>query len=220
MLRVAVYKASSARLGSFLKSQHTHNWVVLSRISRVPNHHLQQPTSQSPTLSRLFSWLSGSSSSSIPMEEQHPLKVDLPESEWRVKLTKEQFRILREKGTERPGSGEYDSFYEDGLYRCAGCDAPLYESSSKFKSGCGWPAFFQSIPGALNHHVDKTLGMTREEITCASCGGHLGHVFRGEGFPNPTDERHCVNSISMKFSDGEKAPKGAGEEDKVPEAKA
>ncbi|KAH8801281.1 methionine sulfoxide reductase B [Flagelloscypha sp. PMI_526] len=152
-------------------------------------------------------------------EEQQPLKVNLPESEWRVKLTKEQFRILREKGTEPAGSGEYDSFYEDGLYRCAACDAPLYESSSKFKSGCGWPAFFQSIPGALKHHVDNSHGMTREEITCASCGGHLGHVFRNEGFPNPTDERHCVNSISMKFSDGEKAPQAAGEPEKIPEAK-
>ncbi|KUM55709.1 hypothetical protein ACN42_g11533 [Penicillium freii] len=108
----------------------------------------------------------------------------------------EQFRILREKGTERAGTGEYDSHYPSkGVYNCAGCDAPLYTADHKFKSGCGWPAYFDSIPGAVTRHVDNTFGMKRTEIVCTNCGGHLGHVFEGEGYQTPTDERHCVNSI-------------------------
>jgi len=121
------------------------------------------------------------------------------EQEWRAVLSPEQFRILRQKGTEAPGTGEYDSHYKEGVYGCAGCGTPLYKSDTKFKSGCGWPAFFDAIPGAVNRHEDRTYGMTRIEITCAACGGHLGHVFKGEGFPTPTDERHCVNSVSLKF---------------------
>ncbi|KAI0819682.1 methionine sulfoxide reductase [Trametes gibbosa] len=121
------------------------------------------------------------------------------ESEWRAILSPEQFRILREKGTERAETGEYDKFYEDGVYTCAGCGTPLYKSTTKFKSGCGWPAFFDAIPGAVQRHEDRKFGMVRTEITCAACGGHLGHVFKGEGFPTPTDERHCVNSVSLNF---------------------
>ncbi|KAL0573431.1 Peptide methionine sulfoxide reductase B2, chloroplastic [Marasmius crinis-equi] len=124
-----------------------------------------------------------------------------PEEEWRAVLSPEQFRILREKGTERPGTGEYDHHFEAGVYECAGCGTPLYKSSTKFNSGCGWPAFFDAVPGAVTRHEDRTWGMTRIEITCTACGGHLGHVFKGEGFPNPTDERHCVNSISLKFKE-------------------
>lgn len=114
----------------------------------------------------------------------------------------EQFRILRQKGTERPGTGEYDSHYpSQGVYTCAGCNAPLYKASHKFKSGCGWPAYFDSIPGAVKRHTDNSLGMERTEIVCSNCGGHLGHVFKGEGYPTPTDERHCVNSVSLRFKE-------------------
>eukprot|EP01099_Mayorella_cantabrigiensis_P001582 TRINITY_DN1712_c0_g1_i1.p1 TRINITY_DN1712_c0_g1~~TRINITY_DN1712_c0_g1_i1.p1 ORF type:complete len:153 (+),score=23.80 TRINITY_DN1712_c0_g1_i1:69-461(+) len=127
------------------------------------------------------------------------MSTQLSEEEWRVKLTPEQFRVLRLKGTERPGTGEYDKHYEEGVYHCAGCDAPLYKSSTKFNSGCGWPAFFDAIPGALTRHRDDSIGRTRTEIVCAKCGGHLGHVFKGEGYKNPTDERHCVNSVSLRF---------------------
>ncbi|THU86251.1 peptide methionine sulfoxide reductase msrB [Dendrothele bispora CBS 962.96] len=122
------------------------------------------------------------------------------EEEWRAVLSPEQFRILRQKGTERAGTGEYDKHYESGVYECAGCGTPIYKSDTKFKSGCGWPAFFDAIPGAVVRHEDHSFGMLRTEITCAACGGHLGHVFKGEGFPTPTDERHCVNSISLKFN--------------------
>ncbi|PPQ62872.1 hypothetical protein CVT24_006270 [Panaeolus cyanescens] len=123
------------------------------------------------------------------------------ESEWRAVLSPEQFRILRQKGTERPGTGEYNKHKADGVYSCAGCNTPLYKSTTKFDSGCGWPAFFDAIPGAVSRHEDNTLGMSRIEITCTACGGHLGHVFKGEGFGTPTDERHCVNSVSLKFHD-------------------
>ncbi|KAF7977609.1 hypothetical protein HWV62_3224 [Athelia sp. TMB] len=141
------------------------------------------------------------------------------EAEWRTVLSPQQFKVLRQKGTEAPGTGEYDKFDKPGTYNCGGCGTPLYTSATKFNSGCGWPAFFDgappsplfsicahadcppAIPGAINRHEDRSAFMTRTEITCAACGGHLGHVFKGEGFSTPTDERHCVNSISLKFDD-------------------
>jgi len=122
------------------------------------------------------------------------------EEEWRAILSPEQFRIIRQKGTEPAGSGEYNKFKEQGMYNCAACNTPLYVSDTKFDSGCGWPAFFEAIPGAVNRHEDNSFGMKRTEITCAACGGHLGHVFKGEGWKHtPADERHCVNSISLNL---------------------
>ncbi|KAI3809915.1 hypothetical protein L1987_19518 [Smallanthus sonchifolius] len=126
--------------------------------------------------------------------------IQKSEEEWRAILSPQQFQILRQKGTEYPGTGAYDKFYEEGVYSCAGCGTPLYKSTAKFNSGCGWPAFFEGLPGTINREADPD-GM-RVEITCAACGGHLGHVFKGEGFRTPTDERHCVNSISLTFTPG------------------
>ncbi|WVQ78495.1 methionine-R-sulfoxide reductase [Cryptococcus sp. DSM 104549] len=146
-----------------------------------------------------------SSSSTTPKDMPEP-KVQKTDEEWHAVLSPEQFRVIRGKGTERPGSSPYDHSFEEGVYNCAACDAPLYTSKTKFQSGCGWPAFYDTVPGAVVRHEDRTLGMTRTEITCANCGGHLGHVFKGEGFPNPIDERHCVNGISLTFK-GEKASK-------------
>ncbi|CAH9058132.1 unnamed protein product [Cuscuta europaea] len=123
--------------------------------------------------------------------------VQKSEEEWRAILSPEQFRILRMKETEYPGTGEYNKHYEEGVYKCVGCGTPLYRSTTKFDSGCGWPAFYEGLPGAINMTTDADG--RRIEITCAACGGHLGHVFKGEGFGTPTDERHCVNSISLKF---------------------
>lgn len=128
-------------------------------------------------------------------------KIVKSPSEWRAILSPEQFAVLRNKATERPFTGKYDSFSKPGIYNCAGCGNPLYRSSTKFDAHCGWPAFYQAIPGAINYHKDATMGMLRTEMTCAKCDGHLGHVFYDEGFKNPTNERHCVNSISLKFSD-------------------
>lgn len=105
--------------------------------------------------------------------------------------------MLREKGTEWAGTGEYNKVYDKGVYHCVGCDAPLYTSTTKFNSGCGWPAFFDAIPGALDEKTDADG--SRTEILCKKCGGHLGHVFKGEGFDTPTDARHCVNSVCIRL---------------------
>ncbi|OLL23816.1 Peptide methionine sulfoxide reductase B5 [Neolecta irregularis DAH-3] len=144
---------------------------------------------------------------SPPISSLRYAMVTRTNDEWRAVLSPEQFRILREKGTEPADSGIYSKFHEKGIYQCVGCHEPLYKSTTKFDSGCGWPAFFDAIPGKVNRHEDISLGMTRTEITCANCGGHLGHVFKGEGFPEAkaTDERHCVNSVSLSFKLSESA---------------
>jgi methionine-R-sulfoxide reductase len=126
------------------------------------------------------------------------------DNEWRAILSPEQFRVLRQKGTEAAGTGEYEKTKDAGVYACAACNTPLYKSTTKFDSGCGWPAFYDAIPGAVSRHEDSSFGMTRIEITCTACGGHLGHVFKGEGYKTPTDERHCVNSISLSFDASDK----------------
>ena len=111
-------------------------------------------------------------------------------------LTAEERHVIEGKGTERPFSGEYDDFYEGGVYICRRCNAQLYSSEDKFDAHCGWPAFDKEVEGAVKHLPDPD-GM-RIEVECANCGGHLGHVFMGEGF-TATNARHCINSISMKF---------------------
>ncbi|KAJ1450129.1 Mss4-like protein [Pelagophyceae sp. CCMP2097] len=131
---------------------------------------------------------------------------------WRAVLSPNQFAVLREKGTEPSGYSEqkegelefelkktYDTKYPDqGAYDCVGCGAPLYYARHKFDSGCGWPAYYDGVPGAIKEIADSDG--RRIEIVCANCEGHLGHVFKGEGFPSPTDARHCVNGISLRYN--------------------
>ncbi len=135
----------------------------------------------------------------MSIEKQN--KNNLSEQEWKEKLTPEEYHILREKGTERPFTGEYDKFYEDGTYKCAGCGTELFSSSSKYDSGCGWPAFYEALPEKIEESEDNSFGMRRIEITCENCGGHLGHVFN-DG-PRPSGLRYCVNSISLDFDSGD-----------------
>lgn len=127
-----------------------------------------------------------------------PAKVQRTDAEWRQRLTPEQYHILREKGTERAFTGALVNNHDDGIYHCAACNAPLFKSGTKFESGSGWPSFFEPItPDAVELHDDSSHGMRRVEVTCATCGSHLGHVFP-DG-PNPTGQRFCINSASLGF---------------------
>jgi peptide-methionine (R)-S-oxide reductase len=127
-------------------------------------------------------------------------KVEKTDAEWRAELTPEQYRVLREKGTERPFTGEYDHVFEDGTYRCAGCGATLFESDAKYDSGCGWPAFTAPAgDSAVEEEVDVSHGMVRTEVLCGACGGHLGHVFP-DG-PRPTGLRYCINSAALQLDE-------------------
>ena len=123
--------------------------------------------------------------------------IQKTEAQWREQLGEQAYKILREKGTERPFTGKYNLTFENGTYACMACKNKLFESSSKFDSGCGWPSFDQSIKGSVTYLKDTSLGMERTEIICSNCGGHLGHVFN-DG-PTQTGQRYCVNSLSVDF---------------------
>lgn len=129
-------------------------------------------------------------------------KIRKSEEEWARELTPEQYRIVRQKGTERPFSGEYVNEHADGTYTCVACGEPLFTSETKYDSGSGWPSFYAPVaPDVVEEHADNAHGMRRIEITCSRCGAHLGHVFP-DG-PRPTGLRYCVNSASLRL---EKAP--------------
>lgn len=124
-------------------------------------------------------------------------KVEKSDEQWKAELGEEKYRILRQKGTEYPHTGEYNMFFENGTYCCGACGEPLFESNTKFDGHCGWPSFDESIPGKIEYVKDTSHGMIRTEILCATCGGHLGHVFN-DG-PTKTGIRYCVNSLSITF---------------------
>ncbi len=124
-------------------------------------------------------------------------EVQLTEAQWRERLSKEQFYVLREHGTERSGTSPLDDEKRVGVFHCAGCDLALFDSNTKFDSGTGWPSFFQPITNAIGTSVDKSFFSTRTEVHCRRCGGHLGHVF--EDGPKPTGLRYCMNGIAMSF---------------------
>jgi peptide-methionine (R)-S-oxide reductase len=122
------------------------------------------------------------------------------EEEWRRELTPEEYAVLREAGTERPWTGEYNETKTVGVYECRACGAELFRSTTKFESHCGWPSFYAAqTSDAVILRDDSSMGMKRTEVICANCHSHLGHVFEGEGYPTPTDQRYCINSISLKL---------------------
>jgi peptide-methionine (R)-S-oxide reductase len=126
------------------------------------------------------------------------LKVVKTEDEWRKQLGDVAYHVLRQAGTERPFTGEYTDTKTEGVYECRACGAELFRSGEKFESHCGWPSFFAPLAGDRVLYIeDKSLGSTRVEVRCASCGSHLGHVFHGEGYDTPTDDRYCINSVSL-----------------------
>ena len=126
--------------------------------------------------------------------------VQRTDEEWRETLTPAEYRVLREAGTERAFTGEYTDTKTQGVYSCRACGTELFRSDTKFESHCGWPSFYSPLAkDSVEYIEDTTLGMKRVEVRCANCGSHLGHVFEGEGYGTPTDQRYCINSISMKL---------------------
>ena len=130
-------------------------------------------------------------------QDQGPFEIVRPDEEWRRLLTPEQYRVLRQHGTERAGSSPLDREKRDGIFVCAGCELPLFSSETKFESGTGWPSFWAPLDDAIGTSEDKSFFMTRTEVHCRRCGGHLGHVF--EDGPPPTSLRYCMNGVAMAF---------------------
>jgi peptide-methionine (R)-S-oxide reductase len=128
-------------------------------------------------------------------------EVKKTDEQWRAELSPQEYAVLREAGTERPFAGEYTDTTSEGVYSCRACGAELFRSDTKFESHCGWPSFYDPADSdAVELIEDRALGMVRVEVRCARCGSHLGHVFEGEGYATPTDQRYCINSISLRMT--------------------
>lgn len=125
------------------------------------------------------------------------------DAEWRKILSPEQYKVLRQKGTELPFTGKYENYNGEGRYVCAACGTELFNSSTKFDAHCGWPSFYDAIPGTVEFHQDDSHGMSRTEVTCAHCGSHLGHIF-DDAPDQPGGQRYCINSVSLDFKPKEK----------------
>ncbi|MGI8612558.1 MAG: peptide-methionine (R)-S-oxide reductase MsrB [Nocardioidaceae bacterium] len=138
------------------------------------------------------------------MDSSTSYPVTRSDDEWRASLSREEYRVLRKAGTERPHTGEYVDTKTVGVYRCRACNAELFRSETKFDSHCGWPSFYEPLAkDSVDYIEDRAMGMRRVEVRCATCGSHLGHVFDGEGYGTPTDQRYCINSVSMTLEPNE-----------------
>jgi peptide-methionine (R)-S-oxide reductase len=146
-------------------------------------------------------------------DTKHEFEVALSDEEWRRRLSPEQYRVLRDHGTERAGTSPLDKRYDPGVYHCAGCGQPLFDANTKFNSGTGWPSFWAPLDEGVETKTDRSFFMTRTEVHCRRCGGHLGHVF--EDGPEPTGQRYCMNGVSLDFHPGEIAPERKADTDKA-----
>lgn len=145
--------------------------------------------------------------------------VEKTDAQWREELTPAEYQVLRKSGTERPFTGEYWDTHTAGVYQCRACGAELFTSNEKFDSHCGWPSFFAPLAdGTVRYIHDRTLGMERIEVRCTACDSHLGHVFEGEGYDTPTDQRFCINSVSLRLVETDGTPAGGAktEDDETP----
>jgi peptide-methionine (R)-S-oxide reductase len=134
-----------------------------------------------------------------PSERQYDVTKD--DARWREDLTPAEYDVLRRGGTEQPFAGEYTDTKTEGVYSCRACEAELFRSDTKFDSHCGWPSFYTPLAGdRVEYLADTSTGTRRVEVRCGTCGSHLGHVFEGEGYGTPTDQRYCINSISLRLS--------------------
>ncbi|GAA5028518.1 peptide-methionine (R)-S-oxide reductase MsrB [Terrabacter aeriphilus] len=141
---------------------------------------------------------------------QQPYAVQRTEDEWRAALSPAEYKVLRQAGTEPAFRGEYTDTKTQGVYSCRACGAELFRSDTKFESHCGWPSFYSPLAGdSVQYIEDRTFGMKRVEVRCATCGSHLGHVFEGEGYDTPTDQRYCINSISLRLQPDETSESGS-----------
>lgn len=142
----------------------------------------------------------GNSNAEAALDAPAGSAVTKSDAEWREELTPEEYHVLRQSGTERPYTGEYWDTHTAGVYQCRACGTELFTSNEKFDSHCGWPSFWAPLAeGTVRYIHDRSLGMERVEVRCASCDSHLGHVFEGEGYGTPTDQRYCINSLSLKL---------------------
>lgn len=177
----------------------TKNYLAAVLLTIFTLNSCGQEKNYMPTLDNNKSDLEKSSLSEIKNGENSMSdRVIKTEEQWKRELTPEQYKVLREKGTERPFVGKYDLFFEDGTYFCAACGNPLFTSEAKYNSGCGWPAFYDVISSnQIKLKEDRSYGMIRTEVLCARCDSHLGHLF--DDGPEPTGLRYCINSISLNF---------------------
>ncbi len=174
---------------------------VLACVSMAGAQDSKEPPKSKPTDTRKSTAQSAPADSAATQTDsaEQPDKVIRSEKEWRKLLTREEYRVLRMKGTERPFRNKYDKHFEPGKYVCAACGQELFAADTKFDSGCGWPAFYASMAGdRVVLTPDTSLGMVRTEVTCARCGSHLGHIFE-DAPQTPTGQRYCINSVSLKF---------------------